>query len=313
MLSEVGAADNTGRRVAVASMLVSAVLAALKITVGLKANSTATVSDGFESSADVFTSGLVFLGLLVASRPPDREHPYGHGRFEIVTALAVGAVLTASGVVIAWHALNGVGVSREAPALVAVWPLLLSLAIKMMMSVVKRYYGRRIHSAALVADASNDGMDAVSAMSALIALCIALWQPRRFAVADDYGGCAVGIIVVVLGIRVMRDTVYQLMDTMPDERHMREVREAALGVPGAMGIEKCYARKTGLQYHVDLHLEVEPSLTVLESHDIAAAVREQIREKLDWVADVLVHVEPHGLDLIHQNRQRPEMPQGEKR
>jgi cation diffusion facilitator family transporter len=285
-------------------MLVSAVLAALKITVGIRANSTAVVSDGFESAADVFTSGLVYLGLLVASKPPDREHPYGHGRFEILTALAVGAILTASGVVIAWHALQRVGTLRTAPALLAVWPLLISIATKGAMGLIKRHYGRRIRSAALVADASNDAMDALSAATALLAIGIALWNPARLAAADDVGGCAVGLIVLVLGIRVMRDTVFQLMDTMPDEGLMEQVRSVALTVPGALGIEKCFARKTGLQYHVDLHLEVDPGLTVLESHDIAVAVREQIRERLEWVADVLIHVEPHGLDVIDGSRPR---------
>jgi cation diffusion facilitator family transporter len=285
-------------------MLVSAVLAALKITIGIQANSTAVVSDGFESAADVFTSGLVFLGLLVASKPPDREHPYGHGRFEILTALAVGAILTASGVVIAFHALQRVGTVRPAPAVLAIWPLIVSIAAKGAMGLVKRSYGRRIRSAALVADASNDSMDALSAATALFAIGLALWNPRRLAAADDYGGCAVGIIVLLLGIRVMRDTVFQLMDTMPDDRLMDQVRDVALTVPGALGIEKCFARKTGLQYHVDLHLEVDPGMTVLESHDIAAAVRDQIRDRLEWVADVLVHVEPHGLDMIHQTRAR---------
>ncbi len=285
-------------------MVVSALLAALKITVGIHANSTAVVSDGFESAADVFTSGLVFLGLLVASKPPDREHPYGHGRFEILTALAVGAILTASGVVIAWHALDQLGVARQAPALLAVWPLLISIAAKAALGMVKRHYGRSIRSAALVADASNDAMDALSAGTALFAIGLAIWKPASLAAADNIGGCAVGIIVLVLGIRVMRDTVFQLMDTMPDDRLMGQVRDVALTVPGALGIEKCFARKTGLQYHVDLHLEVDPALTVLESHDIATAVREQVRERLDWVADVLVHVEPHGLDVIDKIRPR---------
>ena len=285
-------------------MLVSALLAALKITIGICANSTALVSDGFESVADVFTSGLVFLGLLVASKPPDREHPYGHGRFEILTALGVGAILTASGAVIAWHAIEHVGSPRSAPALLAIWPLLLSIGAKGIMGFVKRSYGRRIRSASLVADASNDAMDALSAGTALVAIGIALWNPARLAAADNFGGCAVGLIVFALGIRVIRDTVFQLMDTMPDEQLMDQVRVVALAVPGALGIEKCYARKTGLQYHVDLHLEVDPGMTVLESHDIATAVREEIRKRLDWVADVLVHVEPHGLDVIDEVRPR---------
>lgn len=299
-----GPSDKIGRRIAVASMLVSALLAALKITIGIRANSTALVSDGFESVADVFTSGLVFLGLLVASKPPDREHPYGHGRFEILTALGVGAILTASGAVIAWHAIERVGSPRSAPALLAIWPLLISIGAKAILGMTKRTYGRRIRSASLVADASNDAMDALSACTALVAIGIALWNPARLAVADNFGGCAVGLIVFALGIRVIRDTVFQLMDTMPDEQLMDQVRLVALAVPGALGIEKCYARKTGLQYHVDLHLEVDPGMTVLESHDIATAVREEIRKRLDWVADVLVHVEPHGLDVIDEVRPR---------
>jgi cation diffusion facilitator family transporter len=102
----------------------------------------------------------------------------------------------------------------------------------------------------------------------------------------------VGLIVVFTGIRVSRDTVLQLMDTMPEEPLMNQIRAAAMAVPGVRGVEKCFARKTGLRYHVDLHLEVDPEMTVRQSHDIAHQVRLQVVERLDWVADVLVHVEP---------------------
>ena len=101
-----------------------------------------------------------------------------------------------------------------------------------------------------------------------------------------------GLIVIVTGLRVSRDTALQLMDTMPDERLMIQIRAAAATVAGVKGVEKCFARKTGLRYHVDLHLEVDPEMTVRQSHDIAHEVRLSILQKLDWVADVLVHVEP---------------------
>jgi len=104
----------------------------------------------------------------------------------------------------------------------------------------------------------------------------------------------VGLIVIAAGVRVSRDTALQLMDTMPDPRMMAEIRAAAASVPGARGVEKCYARKTGLRYHVDLHLEVDPEMTVRQSHKVAHDVRECILERLVWVADVLVHVEPAG-------------------
>src|SRR5205085_2374340 len=150
----------------------------------------------------------------------------------------------------------------------------------------KRYYGRKIRSAALTADAWNDAVDILSGFTALAALSLALSHPS-LAAADQVGGFLVGLIVVFLGLHVVHDTTMQLMDTMPDPRLLEQIRASALNVPGTLGVEKCYARKTGLKYHVDLHLEVDPEMTVRESHDIAQQVRARIRRDLDWVADVL--------------------------
>ena len=152
-----------------------------------------------------------------------------------------------------------------------------------------------MRSEALQADAANDAIDVLSAIVALAGLSLALRDPLRFSAFDHIGGFGVGLIVIALGLRVIRDTVLQLVDTMPDEKMLDEIRGAALQVPGALAIEKCLARKTGMKYHVDLHLEVDPNLTVQASHDIATRVRIVIKESLDWVADVLVHVEPRSL------------------
>jgi cation diffusion facilitator family transporter len=295
-------ADRAGRTVAIASMLVSAALATAKIAVGLNANSTALVSDGLESVGDVLTSGLVLFGLLIAAKPPDAQHPYGHGRLETLSALVVGMILIASGSLIAFRSLQRAWESQHAPAAYAVWPLIASIAVKSAMSLSKWRLGRRIRSAALTADAWHDTVDILSGTVALIAVAITLADPVRFAAADHLGGSAVGFIVIFVGIRVVRDTTLQLMDTMPDPEDMQRIREVGLGVPGALGIEKCFARKTGLQWHVDLHLDVDPAMTVFASHEIASEVRARIREKLDWVADVLVHVEPHMLDTISNSR-----------
>ena len=110
--------------------------------------------------------------------------------------------------------------------------------------------------------------------------------------ADRYGGFIVGLIVIFAGVRVARETSMHLMDTMPSEALMNDIRTVASTVGGVRGVEKCFARKTGLRYHVDLHLEVDPEMTVRCSHEIAHQVRLRILERLDWVADVLVHVEP---------------------
>jgi cation diffusion facilitator family transporter len=291
-------AERAGRSVAIASMLISAALATAKIVVGLRANSTAAVSDGLESVGDVLTSGLVLFGLFIAAKPPDSEHPYGHGRLETLSALVVGMILIASGSLIAFRSLQRAWESQHTPAAYAIWPLIASIGVKSAMSFTKWRLGRKIRSAALSADAWHDTVDILSGTVALIAVGSTLADPTRFAAADHLGGSAVGLIVIFVGIRVVRDTTLQLMDTMPDPQAMQSIRDAGLSVPGALGIEKCYARKTGLQWHVDLHLDVDPALSVYESHQIASEVRARIRQKLDWVADVLVHVEPHMLDTI---------------
>ncbi|HTC90237.1 MAG TPA: cation diffusion facilitator family transporter [Bryobacteraceae bacterium] len=287
-----------GRRIAITSMLVSAGLAAAKITIGLHASSTATVSDGIESAGDVLASGLVLLGLIIAAKPPDAEHPYGHGRLETLSALAVGMLLAATGVLIAFESLHLSDNAARPPASYAVWPLVASIVIKSIMSAFKRHYGRKIQSSGLIADAWNDTVDILSGSTALLGLGLTLLSPDKFSAADRIGGSAVGIIVIFVGIRVVHDTVVQLMDTMPDPEAMDRIRATGLAVPGVLGIEKCFARKTGLKWHVDLHLEVEPAMSVFESHEIATHVREKIRAEVDWVADVLVHVEPHMLGTI---------------
>ena len=283
--------ERIAARVALVGMGTSAVLAAVKIAVGLKAHSIAVVSDGMESGADFVTSSLVWLGLWIAAKPADREHPYGHGRFEILTGLAIGMLLAAVGAGICLRSIEERN-DNHVPALFAVWAMAASIVVHGFMATVKLRIGRRARSVALTADAWHDLVDLFSGCVALVAVLLSVFFAGMQA-ADHYGGFAIGLIVVFLGLRVARETTLQLMDTMPDDRQMQQIRAVASKVPGALAIEKCFARKTGLRYHVDLHLEVDPHLTVLESHRIAHEVQLRITTDLDWVADVLVHVEPH--------------------
>jgi cation diffusion facilitator family transporter len=273
-------------------MVVSGTLALIKIYAGLAGHSTAVVADGLESAGDVFASGVVWLGLMLAAIPADSDHPYGHGRVETLTGLLIGLFLTAGGAVISYGSLQRLGQHGPPVSGFVVWPLLLSLFSKAGLATFKFRYARRIQSAALSADAVNDAMDTLSATAALAAVGLTLADPARFAGADHYGGFVVGLIVIAAGVRVSRDTALQLMDTMPDDAMMLQIRTTARGVNGVKGVEKCFARKTGLRYHVDLHLEVDPDLTVRQSHALAHDVREHVMQQLDWVADVLVHVEP---------------------
>jgi len=280
-----------GRMVALAGIGASALLATLNIVAGLMTGSTSVLATGVEFAGDVLASAVVLLGMIVAVRPADSNHPYGHGRIETLAAFTVGLILVAGGVGICWNSLRAVGEQHPPPSAAAVAVLCVAIVVRGAMSIVKFRTGRRIRSAALVADAWNDRVDILGAGVALIAVALAMSSPR-FLAADHYGGFAVGIIVILTGGRVLRDASMELMDTMPDQEMIARVRAAALEVPGVVGVDKSYARKTGFQYHVDLHIEVDPSMSVADAHRVAGHVRSRVRDRLGWVADVLVHVEP---------------------
>ncbi|MDQ2844160.1 MAG: cation diffusion facilitator family transporter [Acidobacteriota bacterium] len=297
MVAEAGIAvalqreESFGRRLALISICVGIALAAAKILVGFNARSASVLSDGLEASGDVLSSTLVYVGLLLASKPPDAEHPYGHGRYETLSGLAVGAVLLLAGAGILWH---GVTLSDKESALplYALYPLLAAVILKIALAFSKFRVGRRIASTSLEADAWHDITDLFSTSIALIAVLLTMLDPARFGIADRAGSIAIGILILFLSVRVVHRTVDQLVDTMPEAKKLAEIRHSALAVPGTLGIEKCFARRTGLKYHVDLHLEVDPDMTVSKSHEIATEVRFAIKRDLPWVADVLVHVEP---------------------
>ena len=282
--------EQLGRRVALVSTIAGVALAAAKIIVGVQAGSTAVLSDGLEASGDVLSSAIVYAGLGLARKPPDSEHPYGHGRYETIAGLGVGALLLLAGAAIFWHSLSFHQTS--ALPVYTLYPLFAAIVIKILLAATKFRIAKRIASTSLHADGWHDITDLLSTCVALIAVGLTLADPVRFAAADHVGGLLIGLLIFFLSIQVVRRTIGQLLDTMPDETKMAEIRRAALAVHGALGIEKCFARRSGLQYYVDLHLEVDPEMTVRESHEIAMRVRGAVREGLPWVADVLVHVEP---------------------
>jgi cation diffusion facilitator family transporter len=293
--------ERTGRRIALISMSAGAVLAVAKLLVGVHAGSTSVISDGLEAAGDVLSSGIVYAGLWLASKPPDYEHPYGHGRYETLAGLAVGAMLLLAGAAISWHSIISLGERTQLP-FYALYPLFAAIFIKIGLAAVKFRAGRKIASTSLIADAWHDITDLLSTSVALLCVLLTLANPERFGMADQIGGIVIGLIIFFLSGKVVLRTVGQLLDTMPEPDKMAEIRAAALGVPGALGIEKCFARRTGLKYHVDLHLEVDPDMTVHESHEIAKRVKFAIKGTVPWVADVLVHVEPSPLPPAAVNR-----------
>ena len=286
---------HAGRRVAVISVAVNIVLAATNLVVGARGGSLTVVASGVEFAADVVASLAVLAGFWYASRPADSRHPYGHGRAEPLTGLVIGLALFAIGAAIVAHAVRDVGAVHRPPAVYTLWPLALALSVKAVLMVSKMRVSRRTGSQALLADAWNDSVDVLSSVAAIIALGLTLYDPITFRAADHVGGMLVGVFVIVAGLGVARATSLDLLDTMPPEALLERVRTSACRVEGVRGVEKLFGRKTGLQYHVDMHLEVDGWISVDAGHAIATRVRERIRTEVEEVSDVLVHVEPTGL------------------
>lgn len=290
------AAARAGRRLAAFAVLISAALAVFNLLAGLHSGSVAVRSLAFEFASDVLASAVVWIGFAAAAKPADARHPYGHGRVEPLAAFVLGLLLVIGGAAIGASALRGVGQRHAAPAASALIALALTFGVRTVSAAVKFRAGRRLRSTALVADGWNDTVDLLAIAASAAAVALARWDPGRFLAADHYGGFGVGIVVCLIGLRVVRDASLELMDTMPGAAMMAEVRRVALADPDVGGVEEARARKTGLQYHVDLHIEVDPGLTVAASHEIAGRVRHRLRGELPWVADVLVHVEPTPSD-----------------
>jgi cation diffusion facilitator family transporter len=204
-----------GRRLAVLSIAISAVLAGANLTVGDIAGSTSVVATGFEFGGDVLASGLVFVGMTLAWKPADKEHPYGHGRIELLSGLAVGLILAAGGIGICLRSLQRVSEVHAPPRVYSAYPLVFAILVRSVMSVIKLRVGHGIGSISVIADAWNDAVDVLSAVAALCAVVLTLHNPSKFLMADHYGGFAVGLFVIYTGLRVLRDASLALIDTMP--------------------------------------------------------------------------------------------------
>lgn len=283
-----------GQRLAITGLVISAGLAFIKLTGGIFTGSTSLSADGLESASDVLASAIIWGGMTIAQRPADDRFPYGYGRAESLAGKTVGTILLMSAVLLATHSVHrmmGPPVNLSAWIL---WPLGISFVLKGMLSLAKFRTGKKIRSSALIADSGNDAVDMVSAIVASGAIILNLIDHNRFAYADPVGGFGVSIIIFLMGLGIFRRTSQELMDIMPDDRLVAEVRESASRVPGVLEVEKCVGRKSGTKFFFDLHIEVDPEMTVHDAHELAHRVKDRLLQECDYVKDVLVHVEPHN-------------------
>ncbi|MGC1296229.1 MAG: cation diffusion facilitator family transporter [Alloacidobacterium sp.] len=266
------------------------VLALSKCSAGFLGHSFALVADGIESLSDVVSSSVVYFGLKVAIKPPDEEHPYGHGKAEPIAAIIVSLALVAAAILIGAGSIKRIRTPHPLPEPYTLWVLLAVVALKILLSRYVSSVGEKIDSSAVRNDAWHHLSDAITSGFAFIGISIALWIKNP--TADDWAALCAAPIILFNACRQLRHPLGELLDESPGPQMEQEVRAAASGNPHVIGIEKCHVRKVGFRFYVDLHLVVNGALTVREGHNIAHEVKAHILETIPRVAEVLVHVEP---------------------
>lgn len=273
-------------------VVLNIVLAGVKFAGGILGGTYALIADGAESLLDVFSSGLVWAGFRVAAHPPDDDHPYGHGKAEPLAAMAVGLVIFAAATWIAVHAVHEIRTPHRAPHW-ATLPLLAGIvAVKWWFSRRMAAAGEEQGSTGLGAEAWHHYSDAVTSAAAFVGIAIAVTCGAGYETADDWAALVACGVIFFNGAAIFGRALGDVMDTAVPPAFENEVRAISAAVPGVRGIDKCRARKSGLSHLVDIHVEVDPRLSVREGHDIAHAVKDALQRSPLHVIDVSVHIEP---------------------
>ncbi|MFM1768875.1 MAG: hypothetical protein RJA22_1404 [Verrucomicrobiota bacterium] len=281
-----------GLRLSRIALLVNALLAVVKIATGLAGGSWALVADGIESIADIFSSFVVWSALHLASKPPDANHPFGHGKAEPVAAIVVALVLLAAATFIAVEGVQEILRPQGPPAIYTLPVLLGVVVIKEILFRCAARAGRSLASTALMTDAWHHRSDALTSAAAAIGISIALLGGPAYAAADDVAALVACGVIAWNGLRLLRVALNELMDASVSPEVVAAVRTLAGNVPGVVAIDKCRIRKSGLHLALDIHVVVDGDLPVRRGHDIAHQVKDRLLESPHRINDVVVHIEP---------------------
>jgi cation diffusion facilitator family transporter len=267
-------------------------LSVAKFLAGILGHSQALIADAVESLADIFSSIIVWRGLVVAETPPDEDHPYGHGKAEPLAAAIVSVMLLLAAGLIAFHSLTGMTTPRVAPS---AWTLVILIAVIFVKEILFRFVlheSAHVESSAVETDAWHHRADAITSAAAFIGISIALLGGKGYEMADNWAALIAAFVIGFNGWRLLRPALNELMDHAPDGELIEKITQTALTVPGVANVEKCHVRKMGYQFFADMHVEVDPQMTVVRSHEIAHQVKDKVRAAMPNVHDVLVHIEP---------------------
>lgn len=264
-----------------------------KFFVGWFGNSFALVADAFNNVMDVGMSLAMVIALRIASRPPDAQHAYGHGKVETEIARIVGLMIliTAGGIIVG--AIENLTSPNEIPARLVLVVAAISIVIKEHMFRFQHAMAKRLSSQALFADAINHRGDVGATSCVLLGTIIVFLGGHKWAIADEIAAILVGFIMAFAAGKVVLSTTHDMLDAMPPKDIIDRIREIVVSVPGIYDTEKILGRKMGMVYNIDIHIEVDPDLAILQAHDVGHQAAERVKEKMPEIGEILVHLEPH--------------------
>lgn len=274
------------------SIVGNTVLAILKWFAGFFGNSYALIADAIESTADIFASLLVLFGLNYAKRPADENHPYGHGRIEpLITFLVVGFLIF-SAVYIAHESIFNIQTPHQLPRPFTLYVLGGIIIWKEISYRIVIKQSKLTNSSSLKADAWHHRSDAITSIAAFIGISIALLLGKGYEAADDWAALFASGFILYNSYLIFRPALGEIMDEHVYDDVIESIRTVALDVHGIIATEKCFIRKAGMQYHVDLHAIVDGTISVKQGHDLSHALKDALKEKIPQIGHVLIHIEP---------------------
>jgi cation diffusion facilitator family transporter len=267
-------------------------LAIIKGLAGFFGNSYALIADAIESTTDIFASLLVLFGIKYSNRPADDNHPYGHGRAEpLITFLVVGFLIT-SATIIAYESILNIQKPHDSPKSWTLYVLVLIILWKeySFRTVMKKSI--ETDSSSLKADAWHHRSDAITSVAAFIGIAVALLMGKGYEAADDWAALFAAVFIIYNSYRIFRPALGEIMDEHLYDDLISAIRLVANDVEGIIDTEKCFIRKSGMKYHVDLHAIVSASITVKQGHQMAHKLKDALKSKIPQLGHVLIHIEP---------------------
>ncbi len=276
-------------------------LAIIKWFAGYFGNSYALIADAIESTSDIFSSLLVLVGLKYANKPADKNHPYGHGRAEPLITFLVVAFLVASAVIIAFESIKNISKPHDLPksyTLIVLGAIIIWKEVSFQFVVKK---SKQTNSSSLKADAWHHRSDAITSIAAFIGISVALIFGKGYESADDWAALFASSIILYNSYLIFRPALGEIMDENLYGELIEKIRAVSLKVDGVIGTEKCFIRKAGMTYHVDLHATVDATISVRAGHEISHKLKDKLKQEMPELENVLIHIEPY---LEHESNEK---------